>query len=102
MRIVSLLPSATEIVAALGLGDELVGRTHECDFPPDVASVPVVTSDLGETANATSREINARVAASIHGGSSIYKLDLEALAEAKPDLILTQELCTVCAVSYRD
>ncbi len=102
MRIVSLLPSATEIVAALGLGDELVGRTHECDFPVDVQSVPVVTSDAGGTADASSREINARVVASIHGGSSIYRLDLEALAAARPDLILTQELCSVCAVSYRE
>ncbi|MEO6349266.1 MAG: cobalamin-binding protein [Candidatus Limnocylindrales bacterium] len=102
MRIVSLLPSATEIVFALGLGDELVGRTHECDYPPEAAAVPVVTSDVGATATATSREINARVAASIHGGSSLYRLDLDALAAAKPDLILTQELCTVCAVSYRE
>ncbi|MEX2547844.1 MAG: cobalamin-binding protein [Chloroflexota bacterium] len=102
MRIVSLLPSATEIVFALGLGDELVGRTHECDYPPEATAVPVVTSDVGATASATSREINARVAASIHGGSSIYKLDLEALAAARADLILTQELCTVCAVSYRE
>jgi len=102
MRIVSLLPSATEIVFALGLGDELVGRTHECDYPAEAESVPVVTSDVGSTANESSREINARVAASIHGGSSIYKLDLEALAAADADLILTQELCTVCAVSYRE
>ncbi len=102
MRIVSLLPSSTEIVYALGLGDELVGRTHECDYPPEAASVPVVTSDLGGTADASSREINARVAASIHGGSSLYKLDLEALAAAHADLILTQELCSVCAVSYRE
>jgi iron complex transport system substrate-binding protein len=102
MRIVSLLPSATEIVFALGLGDELVGRTHECDYPPEAFAVPVVTADVGATATATSREINSRVSESIHGGSSIYRLDLEALAAAKPDLILTQELCTVCAVSYRD
>jgi iron complex transport system substrate-binding protein len=102
MRIVSLLPSATEIVFALGLGDELVGRTHECDYPPEAALIPVVTSDMGATATETSREINARVAASIHGGSSIYKLDLDALAAAHADLILTQELCTVCAVSYRE
>ncbi len=102
MRIVSLLPSATEIVFALGLGDELVGRTHECDYPPEATLVPVVTSDVGATASATSREINARVAASIHGGSSIYKLDLDALAAARADLILTQELCAVCAVSYRE
>lgn len=102
MRIVSLLPSATEIVCALGLADELVGRTHECDYPADVANVPVMTSDVGAVEGATSREINDRVAASIHGGSSIYALDLDALDVAKPDLILTQELCSVCAVSYRD
>jgi iron complex transport system substrate-binding protein len=101
MRIVSLLPSATEIVFALGLGDELVGRTHECDYPLEAESVPVVTSDAGATASESSREINDRVAASIHGGSSIYSLDLEALRRARPDLILTQELCAVCAVSYR-
>ncbi len=102
MRIVSLLPSATEIVFALGLGDELVGRTHECDFPVEATAIPVVTADVGGSATASSREINARVAASIHGGSSLYKLDLEALANAHADLILTQELCAVCAVSYRE
>ena len=102
MRIVSLLPSATEIVFALGLGDELVGRTHECDYPVEATAIPVVTADVGATSTASSREINARVAASIHGGSSIYRLDLEALADAHADLILTQELCAVCAVSYRE
>jgi iron complex transport system substrate-binding protein len=101
MRIVSLLPSATEIVFALGLGDELVGRTHECDYPPEVASVPVVTSDAGP-ADGSSREIHDRVVRSVHGGSSIYRLDREALADARPDLILTQELCEVCAVGYRE
>ncbi len=102
MRIVSLLPSATEICFALGLGDELVGRTHECDYPPEALDIPVLTTDVGAVAGATSREINDRVAASVHGGESIYRLDIDALAKADPDLILTQELCTVCAVSYRD
>lgn len=102
MRIVSLLPSATEICFALGLGDELVGRTHECDYPPEAADIPVLTSDAGATDRATSRQINDRVAASVNGGESIYRLDIAALREADPDLILTQELCTVCAVSYRD
>ncbi len=102
MRIVSLLPSATEIVFALGLGDELVGRTHECDYPVEALDVPVMTADKGAVAGASSREINDRVAASIHGGSSIYELDLDALGAARADLIITQELCNVCAVSYRE
>jgi iron complex transport system substrate-binding protein len=70
MRIVSLLPSATEIVFALGLGDELVGRTHECDYPVEALDVPVVTSDVGDTRDASSREIHQRVADSVHGGST--------------------------------
>jgi iron complex transport system substrate-binding protein len=102
VRIVSLLPSATEIVYALGLGDELVGRTHECDYPPEVESVPTMTSDVGGSPLDDSRQIHDRVGQALHGGSSIYRLDTQALAAAKPDLILTQELCDVCAVSYRE
>ena len=102
MRIVSLLPSATEIVFALGLGDELVGRTHECDFPPEAAAVPALTESVGVEPGATSRRIHERVTRSVHGGSSIYRLDEAALDAARPDLVLTQELCDVCAVSYRD
>ena len=102
MRIVSLLPSATEIVCAIGLGDELVGITHECDWPPEVLGKPVVTRNVHDLSDTSSRDIHRLVTASMHGGSSLYVLDEEALAAAEPDLILTQELCRVCAVSYRD
>src|SRR6478609_6067746 len=101
MRIVSLLPSATEIVCAIGLRDELVGVTHECDFPPEVEGIPIMTRSVHDLGSASSRDIHRLVTASVHGGSSLYALDEEALAAAKPDLILTQELCEVCAVSYR-
>lgn len=100
MRIVSLLPSATDITCVLGLRDQLVGRTHECDWPPGIESVPVMTRSVLEHSTKSSREIDTAVGASAHSGSSIYTLEHEALAAAKPDLILTQELCDVCAVSY--
>ena len=102
MRIASLLPSATEIVCAIGLQDELVAITHECDWPPSVVGKPVVTRSVHDLAAVGSREINARVTASVHSGSSLYELHEDALAAAEPDLILTQELCQVCAVSYRE
>jgi iron complex transport system substrate-binding protein len=102
MRIVSLLPSATEIVCALGLRDELVGVTHECDWPPEVVGLPVMTSNALDLEGASSREIHRRVGDAVHGGSAIYHLDEAALELADADLILTQELCAVCAVSYRE
>src|SRR3954454_1573167 len=102
MRIVSLLPSATEIVCALGLRDELVGVTHEGDWPPDVVGLPVMTRNALDLGAATSREIHQRVGAAVHGGSAIYQLDEDALEAADADLILTQELCAVCAVGYRE
>ena len=100
MRIVSLLPSATEIVFAVGLGDDLVGVTHECDWPPEARAKPVMTRSTHDLSDMPSGEIHRLVSDSIHGGSSIYELDESALAEAAPDVILTQELCAVCAVSY--
>src|SRR3954466_8068651 len=102
MRIACLLPSATEIVCAIGLGDELVGVTHECDYPPQVVGKPVLTRSVHDLSAASSRDIHRLVTASVHGGSSLYQLDEDALAAAAPDLILTQELCRVCAVSYRE
>jgi iron complex transport system substrate-binding protein len=102
MRIVSLLPSATEIVCALGLGDELVGVTHECDWPPEVVGKTVVTRDVHDLRELPSGEIHNLVSAAMHGGSSLYALDDEKLEALEPDLILTQELCRVCAVSYQE
>jgi iron complex transport system substrate-binding protein len=100
-RIVSLLPSATEIVCALGLQDRLVAVTHECDFPADVlASVPRVTSNLLPEEVRRSDEIDAAVRAAVSDGHGLYALDDALLAELEPDLILTQELCEVCAVAY--
>ena len=100
MRIVSLLPAATDLVAELGGTAELVGRTHECDWPPEVASVPVVTTTEVDQDRLSSKEISAAVGGA-HHGSSLYHLDVGLLAELAPDVVLTQDLCEVCAVSYR-
>lgn len=102
MRIASLLPSATEIVCAIGLEDELVAVTHECDWPPSIVGKPVVTADTLDASSRRSREIHDRVTAAMHSGSSLYTLDADALAATRPDLVLTQELCRVCAVSYHE
>ncbi len=97
MRILSLLPAATDIVASLGAYEQLVGRTHECDWPPGVVDdVPVVTR-TGLPEGLTSREISAAIG---HRGSGVYSLDHEAIEALRPDLILTQDLCDVCAGSY--
>ncbi len=98
MRIVSLLPSATEIVCALGLEDRLVGVTHECDYPSSVRRLPTVTRTLIPT-DATSAEIDRLVREQLRTKQALYSLDLPALEELRPDLIVTQALCDVCAVA---
>jgi len=101
MRIASLVPSATEMLFALGLGDDVVAVTHECDFPPEAASLPHLTrSVIGEGLSAG--EIDAAVREVRGEGRHLYELDEPALAELRPDLIVTQALCEVCAVSYDD
>ena len=97
VRIVSLLPSATEIVYALGLEDDLVGVTHECDFPA-AAKAKQVVSVSALTPGATPAEVDQRVSASLAGGEPIYRLDDMAIRDVRPDLVLTQDLCAVCAV----
>jgi iron complex transport system substrate-binding protein len=97
MRIVSLLPSATEIVYALGLGEHLVGVTDECDWPPQARTVQVV-SRSALPAVAEPAEIDRLVSASISGGQPIYRLDTDAIRDLRPDLVLSQDLCAVCAV----
>ena len=99
MRIASLLPSATEIVCALGLEDSLVAVTHECDYPESVRGKPVVTRSV-LPGNGASADIDRHIRELVHQGSGIYRLDADRLAALQPDLILTQELCEVCAVSY--
>ena len=98
MRIVSLLPSATEIVCSLGLGDELVGVTHECDHPPFVRELPKITHTLIPH-DASSGRIDALVREQLTAERALYHLDMDALMALAPDLIVTQALCDVCAVA---
>lgn len=97
----SLLPSATEIVCTLGLADRLVAVTHECDYPVEaIAGLPRITGNLLPLEVQGSREIDAAVRAAVGGGHGLYSIDDALLADLEPDLILTQELCSVCAVAY--
>jgi len=99
MRIVSFLPSATEMVCALGLTDQLVGITHECDYPSETRSKSVVVRSVLPVETMTQREIDESVTDRIRHGESLYQVDEQLLRDLEPDLILTQDLCQVCAPS---
>ncbi len=101
MRIVSLVPSATEMLFALGLGDDVVAVTHECDYPEAAQGLPRITRDVLPS-GLTPAQIDAAVRERTLGGGSIYQLDDALLRELEPDLIVTQSLCAVCAVSADD
>jgi iron complex transport system substrate-binding protein len=101
MRIVSLVPSATELMFALGLGDEVIAVTHECDYPLEALERPRVTRDVLEP-GLSARQIDAAVRERTSRGEAIYALDEEHLSELEPDLIVTQAVCAVCAVAYDD
>src|SRR5213083_3408857 len=99
-RIISLLPAATEIAAALGLMDDVVGVSHECDFPDEANVRPRVTRCPVHNAGLTSREVDAWVRRALLENGTIYSIDEPLLRELRPDVILTQKLCDVCAVGY--
>ncbi len=101
MRIVSLIASATEIVCALGFESQLVGRSHECDFPPSVKQLPVCTSSKFEV-EGLSYQIDQRVKAILQESLSVYRVDAELLESLQPTHIVTQSQCEVCAVSFKD
>jgi iron complex transport system substrate-binding protein len=100
-RVVSLIASATEIVSALGRGDWLVGRSHECDYPADVLCLPALTAPKFKV-EGSSADIDARVREIVSRGLSVYQVDGEALRALRPDVIVTQDHCEVCAVSLSD
>jgi len=99
VRIVSLLPSATETLFALGLGDQLVAVTHECDFPPEAASLPIVTRSTLGLEDQDSGGIEAAVSLAAAEGRSLYSVDTDAIRALRPDLVVAQDVCRVCAVS---
>ncbi len=98
MRIVSLLPSATESLFALGLGDQLVAVTHECDYPPEAASLPVVTRSTLDLVGRSGADIEDLVALAARDGRSLYEVDTDAINRLDPDLVVAQDICDVCAI----
>ncbi len=101
MRIVSLLPSSTEIVCALGLEANLVGRSHECDYPAGIERLPILTAPRFDPTGSSS-EVDARVKAVLQETASVYTIDAEMLERLQPDVVITQTQCEVCAVSYAE
>ncbi len=101
LRIVSLLPSATEIIAALGLTDSIVGRSHECDYPPQIQDIPVCT-EAQLNSEKPSAEIDSDVLNLVQKALSIYKIKIDVLEQLKPTHIVTQDQCDVCAVNFAD
>jgi iron complex transport system substrate-binding protein len=99
VRICSLVPAATEILFALGLGEQVVGVTHECDWPPEAAARPAVTASLVETGELTSAEIDRAVSEAAENGKPLYAVDEEVWSKIDADVVVAQELCEVCAVS---
>jgi iron complex transport system substrate-binding protein len=102
MRICTLLPSATEIAFALGLGDEVVGVTHECDYPPEARKRRVVVRSAIDPSRSTSAEIDRAVSERIGDRQSLYTLDLESFQTVEPDFVITQDLCEVCALDFNE
>src|SRR4029077_11715305 len=99
MRICSLLPSATEVIALLGLSEELVGISHECDYPPSVRGVPIMIEPMIPPYGLASVDIDRQVSQLVASGQRLYRLKDDLLRQAQPDLILSQDLCHVCAVT---
>ncbi len=102
MRIISLIPSSTEIVCALGYQDQLVGRSHECDFPKGIEQLPICSEPKFNPDIGTSREIDDLVKTIVRDSLSVYRVDTDKLKQLKPDIIITQAQCEVCAVSIND
>jgi len=102
MRICSLLPGATEIAFALGLGDQVVGVSHECDYPPEAREKPILVHSAIDARRMSSGEIDRKVGELLQTGKGLYHIDEQALRAAAPDLILTQGLCEVCALDYSE
>jgi len=99
MRVVSLLPSATETLFALGLGDSVVAVTHECDYPPEARRRPIVTRSVYDFARSPSGDIERQVALAAERGDSLYQVDTAAIRGLEPDLVIAQDVCRVCAVA---